>query len=78
MSEKLSISISIIGHNEAQNLPQCFESLNWADEIVFVDCESDDNSIRVLVSSKLHLPGFFISIRTKQSRKKRLIGSWKN
>jgi (heptosyl)LPS beta-1,4-glucosyltransferase len=47
MDEKPTISISIIGHNEAQNLPQCFESLSWADEIIFVDCESADNSVEI-------------------------------
>jgi glycosyltransferase involved in cell wall biosynthesis len=44
---KKTISISIIGHNEAKNLPGCFESITWADEIVFVDCGSDDNSIDI-------------------------------
>jgi len=47
MLEKPSISISVIGHNEAQNLARCFESLDWADEIVFVDCESEDDSIKI-------------------------------
>jgi len=47
MPNKPSISISIIGYNEAQNLPQCFESIGWADEIIFVDCESDDNSFEI-------------------------------
>ena len=47
MPKKPSISISIIGYNEAENLPQCFESIHWADEIVFVDCESDDNSVEI-------------------------------
>jgi glycosyltransferase involved in cell wall biosynthesis len=47
MTDKPSISISIIGYNEAENLPQCFESIRWADEIVFIDCESDDNSLEI-------------------------------
>lgn len=47
MDEKPTISISIIGHNEAPNLPKCFESLHWADEIIFVDCESADNSVEI-------------------------------
>jgi glycosyltransferase involved in cell wall biosynthesis len=47
MTDKPSISISIIGYNEAQNLPKCFESISWADEIIFVDCESDDNSLEI-------------------------------
>ena len=47
MDDKSQISISIIGHNEASNLPHCFESLQWVDEVVFVDCESTDNSIEI-------------------------------
>jgi glycosyltransferase involved in cell wall biosynthesis len=47
MGEKPTISISVIGYNEAQNIARCFESLDWADEIVFVDCESMDNSIQI-------------------------------
>ncbi len=47
MTEKPSISISIIGHNEAENLRQCFESIQWADEIVFVDCDSEDDSVEI-------------------------------
>lgn len=47
MTETTKISVSIIGHNEAENLPICLESLGWADEIVFVDCESSDNSLQI-------------------------------
>jgi len=38
------ISVSIIGHNEAHNLPRCLGSLKWADEVVYVDCASADGS----------------------------------
>lgn len=41
------ISVSVIGHNEANYLPEFFESLKWADEVVFVDCESTDNSLEL-------------------------------
>lgn len=44
---QVPISVSVIGHNEAKYLPDFFESLQWADEIVFVDCESSDNSIEI-------------------------------
>ena len=47
MNELPKITISIIGHNEAENLPQCLESLKWADEIIYVDCESSDNSLEI-------------------------------
>ncbi len=42
-----TITVSIIGHNEAENLPACLDTVTWADEIVFVDCESNDNSIEI-------------------------------
>jgi len=42
------ISVSIIGYDEAENLQECLRSLSWADEIVFVDCESSDNSIEIV------------------------------
>ena len=42
------ISVSIIGYNEAENLGECFKLLSWADEIVFVDCESSDNSVEIV------------------------------
>ena len=47
MTAKKTISISIIGHNEAKNLAGCLASLDWADEIIFVDCESEDNSLEI-------------------------------
>jgi glycosyltransferase involved in cell wall biosynthesis len=42
------LSVSIIGHNEASLLDACLESVAWADEIVYVDCESYDNSTAVV------------------------------
>ncbi len=42
------ISVSIIGYNETKNLENCLKSLSWANEIVFVDCESSDNSIEIV------------------------------
>lgn len=38
------ISVSLIGFNEAHNLPRCLASLSWADEVVYVDCGSTDGS----------------------------------
>jgi len=47
LKNKPKISVSIIGHNEAENLTRCLQSLTWADEIIFVDCESSDHSIEI-------------------------------
>jgi glycosyltransferase involved in cell wall biosynthesis len=42
-----TITVSIIGYNEAENLSRCLPALDWADEIIFVDCESEDNSLEI-------------------------------
>lgn len=42
-----TITISIIAHNEAENIERCLNSLLWADEIVVVDCESEDNTAQL-------------------------------
>ena len=43
----MSIAFTLIGHNEAHQLPRCLESLRWADELIYVDCESTDGSLEV-------------------------------
>lgn len=42
-----TIAFSIIGHNNGHQLARCLESIRWADEIVYVDCESQDDSLEV-------------------------------
>ena len=44
---KPTVTVSIIGHNEASDLERCFNSVSWANEIIYVDCESQDNSIEI-------------------------------
>ncbi len=39
-----TISIAMIAHNEAVNLPRSLSSVQWADEIVVVDTDSNDNT----------------------------------
>jgi len=41
------LSITIIGHNEVQHLKELLPTLHWADEVIYVDCESADNSIEL-------------------------------
>jgi len=44
----IKISFAIIGHNEAGLLADCFESIkDIAYEIVYVDCESKDESVEI-------------------------------
>jgi len=42
-----TIAFTMIGHNEAHNLPRSMESVGWADQIVYVDCGSTDGSAEV-------------------------------
>ena len=42
-----TIAFTMIGHNEAQLLPRAMESVAWADELIYVDCGSNDNSSEV-------------------------------
>lgn len=42
-----TIAITLIGHNEATLLAAALESARWADQIIYVDCESSDNSLEV-------------------------------
>ncbi len=46
-SKKIDLSITIIGHNEANHLKQLLPTLDWAKEIIYVDCESGDDSLEV-------------------------------
>lgn len=42
-----TIAITMIGHDEAALLPAALKSALWADEIIYVDCGSSDNSVEV-------------------------------
>lgn len=50
MSTKMgrpTLSIVVITLNEEQNLGECLESVQWADEIVVVDCRSVDQTVEI-------------------------------
>ncbi len=47
MAEKPDISITIIGHNEADHLRDLLPTLQWAGEVIYVDCESQDDSLQI-------------------------------
>lgn len=46
-SKNHPISVSVITKNEAQNLPQCLKSIDFADQIVIVDSGSTDKTIQI-------------------------------
>ncbi|MGA1597808.1 MAG: glycosyltransferase family 2 protein [bacterium] len=43
----MKLSITIIGHREADHLQELLPQLHWADEVVYVDCESADGSLEI-------------------------------
>ena len=45
MTEKTTLAITIIGHNEIEHLQDLLPNLGWADEVIYVDCESSDGSV---------------------------------
>ena len=47
----VKLSVAIIAHNEAHNLPAALASVSWADQLVVVDCESSDGSIAIAEQS---------------------------
>jgi len=41
------ISVCIVCRNEADRLPPCLESVRWADEVIVMDLDSEDDSAEV-------------------------------
>lgn len=50
MSKLNKISISIVAHNEENNLEECLKSCKWADEIVVIDAGSTDKTSNIAKS----------------------------
>ena len=44
MKETVRLSVTIIGHNEMVHLQELLPTLIWADEVIYVDCDSSDES----------------------------------
>jgi len=45
--EREKISVTIITHNEEDNIRDCLESVKWADEIIVVDSGSTDRTVEI-------------------------------
>lgn len=43
----MKISVVISAFNEEKKIEECFKSISWADEIVFIDNESTDNTTKI-------------------------------
>ncbi|UCF64028.1 MAG: glycosyltransferase family 2 protein [bacterium] len=44
MTDKPTLAITIIGHNEKDHLRELLPVLSWANAVIYVDCESQDGS----------------------------------
>ena len=44
----MTLSVVVIAKNEAQNIQDCLESAQWADERVLVDAESSDQTVEIV------------------------------
>ncbi len=47
MDSSQNISVIIIAKNEEQNIEDCLRSVQWADEIILVDSESEDRTLEI-------------------------------
>ncbi|WP_130832734.1 glycosyltransferase family 2 protein [[Erwinia] mediterraneensis] len=47
MNQRQSLSVVIIAKNEAELLPDCLASVNWADEIIVLDADSEDATVEI-------------------------------
>jgi len=47
MTPRVPVSVLIPIKNEAENLPRCLKSVQWADEILVVDSHSTDDSTQI-------------------------------
>lgn len=45
--EKIPISVIVLTKNEEKRIAQCLDSVKWADEIIVVDDESSDETIKI-------------------------------
>lgn len=47
MQEKIPLSVAIITENEANNLPDCLKSVEFAGQVVIVDSGSTDQTVKI-------------------------------
>ena len=45
--DREKVSVTVITHNEEDNIRDCLESVKWADEIIVVDSGSTDRTIDI-------------------------------
>ena len=48
--DKVKLTVAVMAKNEEKRLPSCLDTVRWADEIVILDDESTDGTVRVAES----------------------------
>jgi glycosyltransferase involved in cell wall biosynthesis len=51
MADRVPLSVVILTKNEAAGIAECVQSVSWADEVLIVDDESSDDTVRIAESS---------------------------
>ncbi len=51
----IGISVILITRNEVENIRECLESVQWADEIIVVDAESEDETAEIAREYTAHV-----------------------
>ena len=78
--KKTKLSVAIATYNEAENITSCLQAVSWADEIILVDGQSTDDTIKlakkfknVKVVSTTNKPMFHLN---KQMAIDKCTGDW--
>ena len=45
--EKIPVSVVVITKNEADNIADCLKSVSWADELIVLDDNSSDDTVKI-------------------------------
>ncbi|MDO8525815.1 MAG: glycosyltransferase family 2 protein [Candidatus Omnitrophota bacterium] len=45
--EKIPVSVVVITKNEEDNIAECLKSVSWADELIVLDDDSADNTVKI-------------------------------
>ena len=48
MQERIPISVVVLTKNEQGRISKCLDSVKWADEIIVVDDESEDQTLDIV------------------------------
>ncbi len=56
-SSVLTLAVVVITKNEAKNILECLQSVNWADEVIVVDAQSTDGTAEL---AKTHTTDVFV------------------